>query len=90
MDTNSGASASAQTISTWLITPELFSTAAGTLTFWTRRQTGFRPDRLIVRLSDSGSSLDIGTDETEVGDFDTVLLDINPTYTNAGINTLAF
>ena len=42
------------------------------------------PDRLQLRLSTSGASTNVGTLPTDVGDFTTVLVDINPTLTTAG------
>jgi hypothetical protein len=42
------------------------------------------PDRLQVRMSTNGSSANVGTAATDVGDFTTLLLDINPTYTSTG------
>jgi hypothetical protein len=42
------------------------------------------PDRLQVRLSTNGASVDVGTTATDVGDFTALLLDINPTYTTSG------
>ena len=32
-------------------------------------------------MSTNGTSYDVGTSATDVGDFTTLLLDINPTYT---------
>ena len=60
------------TISNWLITPEIVLHNGTELRFWTRVPAGSTwPDRLEVRLSTSGSS-------TNVGDFDTVMLTVNP------------
>src|SRR2546428_4397467 len=42
------------------------------------------PDRLQVRMSTNGTSTNVGTTATDVGDFTTLLLDINPTYTTSG------
>ena len=70
------------TISNWLISPELDFAATGRITFWTRTvDTPAFPDRLQVRLSTGGASTNVGTAATDVGDFTTLLLDINPTYT---------
>jgi hypothetical protein len=41
-------------------------------------------DRLQVRLSTNGASTNVGETATSVGDFQTLLLDINPTYTLTG------
>ena len=76
---------SAPTLSNWLLTPTLTLKNGSQLTFWTRRLSGTAvfPDRLQVRMSTQGASTDVGTTETSVGDFDTLLLDINPTYSTA-------
>src|SRR5438045_8194180 len=42
------------------------------------------PDRLQVRMSTNGASQNVGTTATDVGDFTTLLLNINPTYTTSG------
>ena len=73
------------TISDWLLTPPLTLQNGGQLTFWTRTVNAPAfPDRLQVRMSLNGTSTNVGTTETSVGDFTTLLLDINPTYTRAG------
>jgi hypothetical protein len=70
------------TISNWLITPPLTLQDGGVFRFWTRTvDIPQFPDRLQVRLSTNGNSADVGTLPTDVGDFTTLLLDINPTYT---------
>lgn len=75
---NSGAGAT--TISNWLITPQVNLVNGSTLTFWTRTSGGNFPDRLQVRMSTAGSSTNTGAGASGVGDFTTVLLDVNPTY----------
>jgi hypothetical protein len=73
------------TISNWLLTPPLTLQNGGQLTFWTRTASPVQfPDRLQVRMSLNGSSTDVGATATDVGDFTTLLLDINPTYTLVG------
>jgi hypothetical protein len=70
------------TISNWLLTPAQTLHNGDQLIFYTR--TVSPPDfadRLQVRMSLNGASTDVGTTETSVGDFTTLLLDINPTYT---------
>ncbi|MEK7225447.1 MAG: choice-of-anchor J domain-containing protein, partial [Bacteroidota bacterium] len=42
------------------------------------------PDRLQVRMSTNGASVNIGTTNTSVGDFNTMWIDINPTYSPGG------
>ena len=70
------------TISNWLISPELDFAATDQITFWTRTvDTPAFPDRLQVRLSTGGASTNVGAAATDVGDFTTLLVDINPTYT---------
>jgi len=56
------------------------------ISFYTRTLTGsLFPDRLTVRLSTSGASVDVGVEPLDVGDFATVLLDINPNYETGGV-----
>lgn len=73
------------TISNWLLTPELLMIDGDVLTFWTRTVAASPfPDRLQVRLSTAGSSTDVGTTSTDVGDFATLLLEVNPTLVVGG------
>jgi len=72
------------TISNWLLTPEITMRNGDRLSFYTRRTTNTFQDRLQVRLSANGGSTDVGATETSVGDFTTLLLDINPTYAVGG------
>ncbi len=67
------------TISNWLVTPTRTYRNGDTISFWSRSidQASF-PDRLEVRLSTNGASIDAGSDATSVGDFSTLLLSINP------------
>ena len=75
----------AGTISNWLLTPNRTFNNGDTISFWTRTVTGANfPDRMQVRLSTAGASTNVGTGPTGVGDFTTVLLDINPTYNTGG------
>jgi hypothetical protein len=72
------------TISNWLLTPEV-SLQDGALTFYTRTiELSAYPDRLQVRMSTNGASINVGTTALDVGDFTNLLLDINPTYTVGG------
>jgi len=73
------------TISNWLLTPEISLQDRSTLTFYTRTvaMSAF-PDRLQVRMSTNGASTNVGTTAFDVGDFTTLLLDINPTYAIGG------
>ncbi len=69
------------TISNWLLTPSLTLQNGDQLSFFTRQPLGSTfPDRLQVRMSLNGASTDVGMTATSVGDFATLLLDINPTY----------
>jgi len=74
------------TISNWMFGPNVTLRNGDSFTFWTRIATGggVFPDRLQVRMSTNGSSIDVGTTATSTGDFSTLLLDINPTYTATG------
>lgn len=72
------------TISNWLIMPELILNNGDELSFYARSVNSIFPDRLQVRLSEAGPSTDVGATATSVGDFSTLLLDINPTYTPGG------
>jgi hypothetical protein len=77
---NFNAGAGTATISAWLLTPTLPLQNGATMTFWTRKASPDTfPDRLQVRMSTAGASSNVGTTSTDVGDFTTVLLDINPT-----------
>lgn len=81
---NFNSAADLGTISNWLLTPEVVLSSQTRISFWTRasdpEQPPF-PDRLEVRLSTSGDSVDVGTTAESVGSFTTVLLTINPTLT---------
>src|ERR1700747_538136 len=63
------------------MTPPISLQNGAVLNFWTRTANGTFPDRLQVRMSTNGNSSNVGTTATDVGDFTTLLLDINPTYT---------
>ena len=66
------------TISNWLMTPQVQFNPGATLTFWTRTTTAASfPDRLQVRISTAGASTNVGTLATDVGDFTTLVLDVN-------------
>src|ERR1043166_290453 len=80
---NSGANIA--TMNTWLIGPTRTFNNGDTITFWTRDiSANPYPDRLQLRLSTSGSSTNVGTTSTDVGDFTTLLLDINDMYQVGG------
>jgi hypothetical protein len=76
------------TLSDWLITSPLILQNGAQLTFWTRTVVSTPyPDRLQVRMSTNGDSTNVGSAATDLGDFTTLLLDINPTYTTSGYPT---
>ncbi len=70
------------TVSVWLITPQVALRNGDTFTFWTRSTSGTFPDRMQLRMSTAGTSTNTGSGATDVGDFSTLLLDINPTYSH--------
>jgi hypothetical protein len=72
-------------ISNWLLTPTIQFTTGDSIIFYTiSYQNGAYPDRLEVRLNRSNTT-DVGTTSTSVGDFDTLMLAINPNLvTGAG------
>jgi hypothetical protein len=73
------------TISNWLITPVLSLNAGDVISFYTRTVSNPQfADRLQLDLSTNGSSTNVGTTATSVGDFTTTLLDINPDYQLTG------
>lgn len=76
-------------ISNWAILPTRTLSNGDTFSFWTRSSAAgsFGYDRMQVRMSLNGASGNVGTSDTGVGDFTTLLLDINPTYTMAGYPT---
>lgn len=78
----------AGTISNWLFTPNRIFNNGDVITFYTRTMTGGTyPDRLQVRMSTNGTSMNVGTTSATVGDFTTLLQDINPTLTTTGYPT---
>jgi hypothetical protein len=73
------------TISNWLLTPPLTLQNGAMMTFYSRTVDVPRfPDRLQVRMSTNAASTNVGTTPFEVGDFTTLLLEINPTQTTTG------
>ncbi|CAN5294222.1 hypothetical protein BH11PLA2_BH11PLA2_28640 [soil metagenome] len=76
-----------ETISNWLITPVIPSIQNGTtFSFYTRTSINPAsfPDRLQVRLNTTNTGTNVGTLPEEVGNFTTLLLDINSTYQATG------
>jgi hypothetical protein len=81
---NFNAAAPGGNISLWLLTPLLSLRNGDTISFYTRvDNTGFF-DQLQVRLSQSGSSSDVGATATSVGSFDTLLGTVNPALSADG------
>jgi len=76
------------TISLWLLTPQITLNNGDEIIFYTisadSLYTNISPDRMQVRLSTNGSSSNVGSSDTAVGDFNLLLLDINPNYSTAG------
>lgn len=67
------------TISDWIATPLLEFRSGSTVSFWTRTvDNAHFADRLQVRLCTSSLCSTFGSGAFEVGDFTTLLLDINP------------
>lgn len=75
------------TISNWLITPMLTLTNGSVFSFYTRGAFDTFPDRLELRLSTAGSSSDVGSTATSVGDFTMLWLSINPALGVGGYPT---
>jgi subtilisin-like proprotein convertase family protein len=76
--------ATAGDISTWFLSPTVNIKNGDVISFKTRTTDGTFPDRLQLRLSTNGGSANVGATSTSVGDFTTLLLDVNPTLTGTG------
>ena len=73
------------TLNAWLLGPTVTFHNGDVISFYTRESVGNPyPNRMQFRLSTHGSSTDVGLGATDVGDFDTLLLDINPNYEIGG------
>jgi hypothetical protein len=74
------------TISNWLVTPSITFTGGSSFAFYTRKLPSQWADRLQVRLcTDTPTNCsNVGTTATDVGNFTTLLLDINPTLVAGG------
>ena len=72
------------TISNWLISPNRYLQNGDSIIFYTRTTDSSLvntfPDRMQLRLSQNGTSVNVGTLATDTGDFTTLILDINPLY----------
>jgi len=73
------------TISNWLLTPPLTLQNGAMMTFYTRTvDVPQFPDRLQVRMSANNASTNVGFTPFDVGDFTTLLLEVNPNQTTIG------
>ncbi len=82
---NFNAGTGTSTLNDWLISPTRIWNNGDTISFYTREISGNPyPERMQVRLSTNGSSTNVGTTGTDVGDFTILLLDINPDYQVGG------
>ncbi len=82
MAVNFNSAAGTGTISNWQIMPNVTLNNGDVLTFYTcKASPDTYPDRLEVRMSTNGASTNVGTLATDVGDFTTLMLSINPTLT---------
>ena len=67
------------TISNWAVMPNVTLHNGDVISFWTRCAGSTYPDRLELRMSTNGASTNVGTLATDLGDFTTLLLSVNPT-----------
>ncbi len=72
------------TLSNWMLSPEVPLEGGNEFVFHTIAAGAGFPDRMQIRMSVSGASTNVGATATSVGDFTTLLLDINPTYSPTG------
>jgi hypothetical protein len=79
-------------VDTWLFSPELILTNGDTFSFYARQQNyigidniGGYANALQARLSTSGASTNIGAAYGAVGDFSSLLVDINPGFSQNGM-----
>jgi len=83
---NCGDGAGLDTISNWLLTPEVTLNDGDIISFWTRTvELTSWGDRLQLRMSTAGDSTDVGIGAFDVGVFTALLLDINPNYEIGGL-----
>jgi hypothetical protein len=75
-------------ISNWLLTPVIALDSPLQFTFYTRTVADSAwPDALEIRVSANGSSTDVGSTTSSLGDFATLLLQINPDVVVGGYPT---
>jgi hypothetical protein len=72
--------------SNWLISPEMTVKDGDSVSFYTRtyENPAVAADRMQVRLNDVNSSPDVGTDSSSTGNFNKLLVDINPLFDISG------
>ncbi len=76
------------TLSAWLISPKTMIKNGDKIIFYTGSQIGTGvAERLQVRLNPINGTDNVGSDSSSVGDFRTLLLDINPTLAKTGPNS---
>lgn len=72
------------TISNWLLTPEIDFSDTTTVSFWTRAFNSVDfPDRLELRACAGSPCTNVGTGSAAVGDFEILLLSVNPDLVGA-------
>ncbi len=75
-------------INCWLVTPPLNMRNGDRFSFWTKTSSPVSfPDRMQVWLNTLNDGLNVGPNETSTGDFNKMLLEINPTQTASGYPT---
>lgn len=77
------AASGVSTISAWLVTPSKPMKNGDQIVFYTRTH-GDYADRLQVRGNFTTDAVNVGKTATDVGDFTSLLLDINPSLTATG------
>jgi subtilisin-like proprotein convertase family protein len=66
-------------ISNWLFTPVVNIKNGDQITFYTRTTTGATfPDRLEIRISTNGASVNVGATNLSVGDYTNLIYTVNP------------
>lgn len=72
--------------SNWLFTPTRTISNGDVISFYSRTVVypTFNPDRLELRMSTNGASVNAGASASSVGDFTILLLSINPTLSTTG------
>ncbi len=84
----SSTAATGGNLSDWMVTPALTISNGTTLSFFTTTTVGNNfPERLQVRLNPTNTT-NVGATDQDVGNFTTLLLDINPTHFRSVIRTI--